>query len=51
LVVAFAVFLDNAPRTALYLGSVLTAKQTHFVAELPTGDVNIVTAVDTFFEV
>jgi len=51
LVVALGVFLDNAPRTAFCFGSVLTAELAPLVSECPTGDVNIITAVNTFFEV
>jgi hypothetical protein len=51
LVVALGVFLDNTPLFSFGLGSVLTAELAPLVSECPTAEVNIITAVNTFFPV
>lgn len=49
LIVALAVFLDDAPAGAFGTGSVLTAKETESVASGPAFDVHIVAAGLAFF--
>ena len=49
LIVALAVFLDDAPAGTLGTGSVLTAKEAESVASGPAFDVHIVAAGLAFF--
>lgn len=51
LIVALAVLLHDAPTHALGSGGFFTAKQAMAVAQVPSFDVNVITAVTALFPI